>query len=71
MKAIPFLSVKLKGKVSAQYKGLPILGSDVDLNLVLTEDNIARVIEQATPLILALTSQVGEVFGEKIAQAEQ
>lgn len=71
MKAIPFLSVKLKGRVSAHYKGVPILGTDVDLNLVLTEDNVAQVIEQATPLIMALASQVGNVLAKKVAQAEQ
>lgn len=68
MKAVPFLNVKLKGKVSAHYKGIPVFGTDVDLNLVLTEDNVAQVIDQAAPLIMTLAAQVGEVLGEALAQ---
>jgi len=68
---VPFLKTRLTGNISVEFQGKSIIDSKVNLSLVVTEENSATIIEDLTPRILALASQIGEVLAEKIAEAEE
>jgi hypothetical protein len=69
-KIVPFINLKLAGKILVELDGEPVFNSDVNLNLKITENNAAQMIEGLTPQIMELANQVGDLLSKKIAESQ-